>query len=1172
MYGEIGTHTSRQQTRPQSSPQQTQLPETSLDSSNISESRCTGLNKANSPGNVGSASSGVPAVVSARSADVDMTSNAAGIPICGAPVLGAVSLRYLSWYSAMIISQIFTREQWNAQKRALSQQERVNISSTRLDAYPAAFGQSVSKTHEVFTRKQQPTLLLSPQPSFVRPAEISIAINTTECTSMINTFEEYFFPHHLFRNSVVDPDGMYASASGVVPTQYEAPMPTSTRLCTENELREVFQGFLKLGQQCTREAFSPPSVDCPTNEDSPNDRPKEGRGGRAAVVDCPDQTVEQKASSACRAMRQFIFSLAFNCPCTPLKYAAKFLLADALANTSDYYTQRGIFFRNFRASTAPAHMLEVICFLSRLPVLPTSFSNATPPRRAGAGLQSHPSSKLPSLESATGSDLRVREDPIQADETGDNPQSEVFVWEYHPLQFRSSDKVIWFDAQLHTQRLDEWLRENRLGAQPDGSSYFVCAQTPCAMALPTIERVIMKDNGDTEEKELLERVLRRAVREITPCGGSDIRASSMRTSRRRRQGGGGIGGLDTASPKNGEGVGGSKEITLSEPSRTCREPLIDPGGGNNKEFQNIARQRQRQLLVTLNRSQILVPRPTSLLRNEILYTVFTETGDCPTYYHLLSLYPDLLRAHHASMRYVFFDDGPLALDERLMLAIMVASRHQCEYLVCRYAALLMHYPKSAELSVEAVKECSNDLRAELFRSNDALNESSSVCGSEQWLLYGPPPRLRVVQRFIALAAHTPWLLNEDDVRVILRNGWTVPEVFQLTAIISHVLSLSSFVQGLFVSTEPWTWSMLPSAMLCDLQCHAEKVGNCNFTSSDLASPFVNKSQKSNKIPPTYSSSCFPSATSDEERMFALRSFPDADAGIFTRYAGEPEIVSKQRIRSNYSNDSFHTLRRSQFSWQDVGTTSMEHYYPGAAALLNEEIESFTDVVRQLTETDCVGLKNPGFTPAYAFHSLQLYVINLLGFMLEDYPYNDINKVLHRSAKWYAQALTMRPEALTLEEVILWRLSSSQTGPGGGSGGAGAVNGPAPSRTREFAGVHPCISPAVLTSQRARLEADLLAAQGGQSTPPLELPPAWVRQDPSSGGELTVDNGPHRGDDTAGPVDPRRQDEENDKALTIGLGLQDERVLLLMATATMMARKEALLHLLLYPLCAVLSKM
>ncbi|CCW61243.1 unnamed protein product [Phytomonas sp. EM1] len=1175
MYGELGAHTSRRQPPLQSSEQQTQLSITTLDISSSNDSSCTGPNRSHLPGNVAPVSTGASVIVSACTADANVSSNATGsIPICGAPVLGAVSLRYLSWYSAMIISQVFSREQLNAQKQEPYPQERhrehAGTNSACVEGYPSASGQGVLQTQDFLARRLRPTVLLSLPPFRAHSPGTPLAVTASECTSLIDTFEMYFFPHYLFQTSAGYCEAIYGSFGGVMATRYGGPMTTSTRLCTENELREIFQAFLKLGQQCAREAFDPPTADCPTSDDHRNVG-RTGGSTRAGVGSSPDATVKQKASSACRAMRQFILSLAFNCPCAPLTYAAKLILADALSHADGYCAPREIFSRVSRGSTTRAHVMEIICFLSRLPVLPTSFSNATLPRRASASPQPPSSPALPNIGCTTGTDLRVKEASGHADVTENNPKSEVYVWEYHPLKFRSDDEIIWFDPHVRIQRLDEWLRGDQKAIRQDEVPKFVCARTPCAMVLPTIERVIMKDNGDGEEKVLLERVLRRIVAEMTSCRERDIHTSSMRTSRRRRQGGGSTEGTDTPSPRSGTSAGGSREIAFPQQSKNCREHAIDSGGGVSKEFQNIARQRQRQrqLLVALSHSHIFVPQSTSLLRNEILYSVFTETGDCPAYYHLLSLYPDLLRAHHASMRYVFFDDGPLPLDERLMLAIMVASRHQCEYLVCRYAALLMHYPQSAGLTVEAVKECCDDSRAEFFRSTDALAESSSTWGSEQWLLHGPPPRLRVVQHFIALAAHTPWLLSEDDVRAVLRAGWTVPEVFQLTAIISHVLSLSSFVQGLFVPTETWTWSMLPSEMLDDLQRHAEKVSTCHAALTNSCIPSFGESSESNEMIFTDSLACLAAATPAEERIHALRSMHDADSCIFRRYAGEADIVSKQRIRSTYNSDNLHTLRRSQFCWQDVGTTSMEHYYPGAAALLSEEIESFTDVVRQLTETDCASLKNLGFTPAYAFRSLQLYVINLLGFMLEDYPYNDINKVLRRPAKWYAQALTVRPEALTLEEVMLWRLSPQSglrtSGPVGAESGKITLTGC-------YGWILPRASAAVIASQRMKQETDLLAAQCNHPTQPLELPLAWVHRSTCGNRELKGGDGSSVMSSATDPVDLQSQEEENAKALDIGLALQDERVLLLMAMATMMARKEALLHLLLHPLCAVLSKM
>lgn len=148
--------------------------------------------------------------------------------------------------------------------------------------------------------------------------------------------------------------------------------------------------------------------------------------------------------------------------------------------------------------------------------------------------------------------------------------------------------------------------------------------------------------------------------------------------------------------------------------------------------------------------------------------------------------------------------------------------------------------------------------------------------------------------------------------------------------------------------------------------------------------------------------------------------------VYTRYCGVDHVVSEKRThRTVTGSGSRHlphpapptgSLWSSRFNWRETGSTLMEQYYPGAALLLTEELDSFTDLTEQLCETDCVSIQTAPTTPTYALASLQMYVMNLLGCMQEGYPYSAINTVLQRPAKWLAQTLTTRPESLCCEDV------------------------------------------------------------------------------------------------------------------------------------------------------------
>ncbi|KEG06748.1 hypothetical protein DQ04_12451000 [Trypanosoma grayi] len=461
----------------------------------------------------------------------------------------------------------------------------------------------------------------------------------------------------------------------------------------------------------------------------------------------------------------------------------------------------------------------------------------------------------------------------------------------------------------------------------------------------------------------------------------------------------------------------------------------------------------------LCRCSLVLPQSVCASRREVLYHVFTEVGEVPQYYHILSICPDLLRAHHIAYQYVFFEEGPLPICERLMVALMTASRQKCEYLVCRFGALLMRFAK---------KQQSSDIEA------------------ETWLLQGPPPKLKALQRFIGISTHVPWQMTEYDIREAMNAGWSVPGLIQVSTIVAETLSLCSFVMGLFVPNDAWALVAIPTPLMNSL------------------------------------SSC---PTLGQEHSH--------QSGIdFTRYTGVDNIVSENRIKGSSGNVS--ALWSGTFNWHEHGGTLMEQYYPGAAALISTELDAFSAVVRQLNQLDCVGLTTPEYKPAYAFHSLKLYVQNIIGCMTDGYKYNSINQVLRRPAKLIAQSCTMRPETMSASQVRLWAQSS-----GDSATASNDVSLP----------TQPTVD---------AVEKQHQVDQGAKEQEQQLIDSLISNRAPFT---LTI----------PGDASGRRQQPKKE-ILETSLHLHEERLIFLLILATMEARKEGLLSLLLYPIWVLLNNM
>ena len=1010
-----------------------------------------------------------------------------------------------------------------------------------------------------------------------------------------------------------------------------------------------------------------------------------------------DRTGDAAMQQAASATLQFLLRLACNCPCAPLSYAAQLCLAHTLAVQPPPCSAAGW--------TARQQLLRY------LPTLQPP-SRALTAETSAAGSHHHSSAVSAALANSSATTTANTVSPpagggFSSGSSSGNASNRVPATQY----VRAEDPMLWFDTAgtVHVTTAQRWWERQQQQQQRSRAAVLsaFCGPLPATTALPTVQRLLMEEdqymgpNGSAAA--VLQSVLEAVSTEVTlnarviPGSSSSLVHTGVR--RRRGMHGGSsstaelsssqrratAGGVSSASPNppdaslesEGGGSGGGQRsgpATLPCPSSTvvdhsttsATSSAVSRAEGTTTTMTTTtaaaaaavsassrlskAAKRRRALLFALAQSHLLPPTPQLTTSKALLYGVFTDDGECPSYYMLLSLYPDILRAHHAALRYVLFEEGPLSVDVRLMVATMAASRHRCEYLVSRFSALLLRYAEEAMLedgqddedAMRLAYDLTDDYNDNVYRGGGGgggghvgrrggvqnplydphgfstddeagpyhhgdmrhappqqQQQQQLPCRGQtrrRWIVHGPPLRLRAVRHFIAIAAHTPWTLNEHDIRGVLAAGWTIPEIFQLAAIVAQVVPLCSFVMGMFVPAEPWTMTLLPLEVVERLghRAVAEENAAAGVTASGAggsggggdgmvssgSSGALSGLRRSSNLPGDAMSGACPGpstphqATPSRSLLGAAMSGSDATtqmtsggsnhnlAGltpssaatmmttgggvgggassavdVYRRYAGEDNIVSEQRIKGSSTTANPHTLWRSQFTWNEVGATSMEQYYPGAATLLSEEMECFFDVVRQLTKADCVGLMSPDYTPSYAFRSLQLYVQNLLGFMVEDYPYNDINKVLRRPAKWFAQVLTMRPETLTRSEVVRWYVPT--TPPIGKSSDMSAESS--------------------LVTHQLKREIELLSvvdsAQGGHRG---GIESASAHPD-------VVDNPPPT------PAEAAR-DAAEAAALQSALTLQDERVLLLIALATMEARKEGLLHILLRPICTVLNNM
>jgi hypothetical protein len=403
-------------------------------------------------------------------------------------------------------------------------------------------------------------------------------------------------------------------------------------------------------------------------------------------------------------------------------------------------------------------------------------------------------------------------------------------------------------------------------------------------------------------------------------------------------------------------------------------------------------------------------------RNTILGDIFLEMGEVCHYYRVLSGFPTILAAHHRVMQFMMLScEGPLPIEERFMLAVMAASRHRCEYLVRRFAAGL-------------------------------LAISDDVTRADDFLRKGPSAKLKKLQPLIAVFAHVPWTVSSLHIEDLVNSGeWSIPELMQAMCIVCTVLPLCGLTMGLGIPTEVSTSAVLPLDVFpqrpsATLPVSERKAGSTD----DLAA-----------------------VGSADEVLGCVQ-----NAGIhYLQYCGVDKVVTIPRISRANNQQSNPSISENTFGWESGAAYYLEKYYAQFAELLSNEFTELNNVIlqqpvaiddagaiamntmvrKQLPGTvvnnsnghqhhhDAAGICCGGRDDSdFVWRALRLYILNLIGVIAEDFPYERINEVLTRGAKTFAQKSFGYPDRLCLADLTDWsRLSTSSTA-GNTGGGAAAT--------------------------------------------------------------------------------------------------------------------------------------
>lgn len=378
------------------------------------------------------------------------------------------------------------------------------------------------------------------------------------------------------------------------------------------------------------------------------------------------------------------------------------------------------------------------------------------------------------------------------------------------------------------------------------------------------------------------------------------------------------------------------------------------------------------------------------VRNAVLGDIFLEMGEVNNYYRVLSTFPNVLAHHHKAMQFLFHAEGPLSLSDRYMIAIMAASRHKCEYLVRRFSVGLLLFSDERD-------------------------------AAQHFLLHGPDDRLKQLREVIALLAHQPWNLTAGKIDQLINTGacWTVAEIVHACCVVTTVLALSGLTMGLAVPTEISTCALLPTILPLRQIVPLPMTDSGAATQQTPAHSAVSPQDSEGQALGGLSAEAAP-PQEPLPRCGSLPAVHDAGTLPFSRFCGVDAIASQPRITRGASNQS---LNEGLFSWQERGGTLVEQYYPQFADLMSSEIASVDSLLRHQDGGSMVR-KNPDMESSHVWRSLRLYLLNLIGIVVDDFQYQNINNILTRGVKTFVQKSSAYPERLTLTDLGDWSVASA----------------------------------------------------------------------------------------------------------------------------------------------------
>eukprot|EP00300_Choanocystis_sp_HF-7_P033352 c45680_g1_i1.p1 GENE.c45680_g1_i1~~c45680_g1_i1.p1 ORF type:complete len:563 (+),score=114.81 c45680_g1_i1:52-1689(+) len=358
---------------------------------------------------------------------------------------------------------------------------------------------------------------------------------------------------------------------------------------------------------------------------------------------------------------------------------------------------------------------------------------------------------------------------------------------------------------------------------------------------------------------------------------------------------------------------------------------------------------------------------------ELLRGIVLQDGCVTLEQRLLSWHSEYLTKAHGLEELLFSRDAPLPATWGHYLCVMAAAVHRCTYLAEAHMKLFI-----------------------------------GIGGEAVWIkdgLLSVPPKLRRIAKLNDLLAHQPWLVNKQHVEEVLKgdDAWSMAELIHALVLLAATHARCSFVLGLGVGEE------MDGLMHKDTQggvLESRKPKGPSRNSEILARldrDSETEEASFEEVKQLFDSADRPQTDSDREGPHPDSSLPAVEVA--------PHPLDRFRegithyVNYDVKSNDYHALRAIEFSWSGNAFDIMSHVMPEAA----RAVDDLFQFILTMTDSKMNGVQAKTTEPLR--HAVWYYTHRVYGVLHDDYPYQQLNKLLTRATKNFVKCVTCLPETV-----------------------------------------------------------------------------------------------------------------------------------------------------------------